>query len=257
MKYTILLASYNRLELLKKSLNSALGQTYEDFEVLVVDDGSMEHTKAFLQSLDNQNIRVIFQQNKGVAAARQNGLKAAKGDYIIILDSDDQLIEEALNIYDQYLDDYPSVEVVYCNNLEYKLDSEKVFYSDYPSFNDNAKFIDSILKRPRVPFKHSGMLFKRNMALELGGYDLSLPNKIDIDLMLNFLSSGKNVKLLPKYLVKFHIHSDSISYERLKGLPAWFLIIDRYASNNKLYLKLLRVGLEFSKYIYSGFFIRR
>ncbi|PJJ30942.1 glycosyltransferase [Lacrimispora celerecrescens] len=96
-KISVIIPFYNRIELLKESINSVLNQTYQDFEIILVDDGSTEDIKDIeLLANQKQKIRLYTQENKGVSAARNFGISMAKGEFIAFLDSDDLFLPEKL-----------------------------------------------------------------------------------------------------------------------------------------------------------------
>lgn len=231
-KITILLASYNRLELLKQSIDSCINQVgFYDYDILIIDDGSNLETQNWLREIEENNnrIKVYFSKNQGVGAARAKGLELAEGEFVMILDSDDLLIKSSLAIMNSYQIENEEIDFFYCNNLEIYPDT-KNRVSNYPEYKDNRAFKRAIFCKPRVPFKHSGSTFRRNVALEIGGYDSSLRSKIDIDFIAKFLSI-ESVKflLIKEPLVKFNFHKDSISRrKRITGLKVWWFIISKY-----------------------------
>jgi len=80
---------YNRANLIRPTLDSILKQSFEDFEVILVDDGSDDHTVDVIRGYDDDRIRLIEQENAGPGAARNTGVEAARGEYVAFLDSDD------------------------------------------------------------------------------------------------------------------------------------------------------------------------
>jgi len=94
---SVIIPTYNRAHLVGRAIRSVLNQTYQDFELIVVDDGSTDNTEEVIRSFDDDRIRYIrHDQNKGGAAARNTGIKAARGEYIAFLDSDDESLPENL-----------------------------------------------------------------------------------------------------------------------------------------------------------------
>ncbi|WP_109832821.1 glycosyltransferase family 2 protein [Reichenbachiella versicolor] len=254
-KFTILLASYNRLELLKASLKSSLSQDFEDYEVLIVDDGSEQETVNYIKELESheQRLRAVYQRNQGVAVARQNGLLSANGQYIVILDSDDTLDVNTLLRLDLHLSREKS-DLVYVNNRE--VFNQRVRVSNYPKYISNQQMINAIFLRPRVPFKHSGTTFLKSKAIEIGGYDVNLRIKIDIDFFLKFLNTENKVSLLDETLVTFLLHKRSISKSRFKGILVWWRLVDKYGGRSKMNLmcyKFVRAFIEVGKYIFLKF----
>lgn len=93
---SVLIASYNAANTIKRAIESVLNQTYKDFELIVLDDGSSDNTKDVVCSIKDDRIIYIHQENKGIAFARNVLLKEAKGDYVIYLDSDDYMDSNTL-----------------------------------------------------------------------------------------------------------------------------------------------------------------
>ena len=89
MKVSVIIPTYNRSSVLSRAIDSVLRQSFKDFELIVVDDGSTDNTKELIEKYSDQ-ITYIYQDNKGVSAARNKGLEHAKGEWIAFLDSDDE-----------------------------------------------------------------------------------------------------------------------------------------------------------------------
>lgn len=96
VKYSIIIPAFNSEEYISKCIDSALLQTYTNFELIIVDDGSTDNTLNIIKSYTDERIKVIAKANGGLSDARNWGVKAASGDYIIFLDSDDYLNKELL-----------------------------------------------------------------------------------------------------------------------------------------------------------------
>jgi len=251
---TILVASYGRLELLKGAVDSTLIQQYPNYEILIVDDGSEQEVIEWLQLLEasEPKVSVVYQSHQGVAAARAKGLEKARTDLICILDSDDRLAEDALDMLVDAMSRHTDIHLVFANIRQVRVNGETVIrrYSQYDS--TRAMTLATLLK-PRLPFKHSGTLFRRQTALALGSYDINLPCKIDIDLYLKFLKAGYLPQHVDKALVDFRMHKDSVSIDRLSGIRVWMYLIDRYGPANpiyRLFIKTVRVGAELLKRVY-------
>lgn len=251
---SIVMASYRRLSLLKLAVGSALAQDYSSYEVVVVDDGSDEETLAWLRSAQaaDSRLRVVCQEHLGVATARARGVAEARGMLVCILDSDDMLVPHALKRLTEEFSAHPETVLVHTNIAEYRPNGV-VKVLQYPDFSNARRMLRAILLSPRVPFKHSGTMFQRRVAVELGSYDRNLPCKVDIDFYLRFLRAGHLPRLVSEPLVDFRMHKDSISRNRLLGLRVWFHLIDCYGPPNpacRLGLKALRVASEGSKWLY-------
>ena len=231
---TISIASHNRLPLLQEAVASALAQSTASFEVLVVDDGSDPETRAWLEAeaLRHDRLRVILQDHAGVARARQRGVDEARGEFVCILDSDDRIAPDGLQQILDVFDAFPDTDLVYTNN-RHLLTNGETEDCRYPTYLSNDDMVRATFLRPRCPFKHSGTTFRRSVALELGGYDVDLPIKIDIAFFLKFLTGGKRLRLLEEPIVEFRMHADSMSSRRALGTKAYWLLIGRYGPSNR------------------------
>jgi len=256
---SIVLASYNRLALLKLAVSSALEQRFPSFEVLVVDDGSDCATVDWLRQAEasEPRLRVVYENHKGVAHARATGVAESMGKYVCILDSDDTLVPEALSRIVEALESHPGAAITYCYVAEQWPDGV-VRIRKYPSFKSPRRMLLWTLASPRVPFKHSGSTYVREIAIQLGSYDRSLSSQVDIDLYLKFLHANHLPLLLPEPLVHFRMHKDSVSRKnRFKGLKIWFALIDRYGPRAivaRILIKGLRAFSELFKRVYMDLF---
>lgn len=95
-KISVILPVYNSQKFIKQAIESVLGQTFTDFELIIVNDGSTDSTLEIISDFKDKRIRLISQQNQGPGAARNNALKVAEGDYVMFLDSDDWYSKDAL-----------------------------------------------------------------------------------------------------------------------------------------------------------------
>ena len=107
IKYSFIVPVYNTEKYLEKCLDSLVKQSFNDFEIIIINDGSPDNSNKIIDKYSNEykNIVVINQENKGLSAARNNGIKKAKGEYIIFVDSDDYVDKDLLKIVDRNIDD--------------------------------------------------------------------------------------------------------------------------------------------------------
>lgn len=107
---SVVIPTYNRVSFLKEAIDSVLDQTFRNFELIVVDDGSTDKTSELLLSYDKK-IKVIKKANKGPSSARNRGIKAAKGEWIAFLDSDDAWKPDKLEKQMQFIKDNPDIKI--------------------------------------------------------------------------------------------------------------------------------------------------
>ena len=95
-KISIIIPLYNKEKIVQRSVNSVLCQSVSDFELIIVDDGSTDNSLSVVKSIKDNRIHIIEQENGGPSKARNTGVKHAKGEWILFLDADDELLEGAL-----------------------------------------------------------------------------------------------------------------------------------------------------------------
>lgn len=225
--YSVIIPTYNRKVLLTKALESVLGQSFKDFELIIVDDGSNDGTNKLIREYNDPRIKYFYQGNKGVSFARNKGLKEAKGKYICFLDSDDFLDKNKLEIQKQYINDYPEIKIFHTQEIWYR----------------NNKF----LKQKEKHKKPSGMIFPMCLPLccvsistatihksvfeKIGNFDEDLPACEDYDFWLR-ISLQYPVHLIDKPLtIKDGGRPDQLS-QTIKGLDKYRIQSLLKLSNN-------------------------
>ena len=111
LRFSVLVPTYNRKDLLRQTIDSVLSQTFSSHELIVIDDGSTDGTLLELESY-GQRIRVISQTNQGPEAARRQAARVARGEYLVLLDSDDILMPWTLATYDRLIQEFNQPGVV-------------------------------------------------------------------------------------------------------------------------------------------------
>ena len=124
-KFSIIVPAYNVEKYIKRCLDSIFSQSYQDYEVIVINDGSTDST---LQIINNYNVKLINQVNSGLSVARNNGVNAAQGEYIIFVDSDDYIEKDLLLEVSKMLDNDPDV-------IRYQM--REVFEDNSPQVDHN------------------------------------------------------------------------------------------------------------------------
>ena len=129
-KISILIPSYNAAHFLPISIESAISQTYQDFEIIIIDDGSKDNTKELVQSFIDKypnKIHYISQENKGLSVARNVGIAQSKGDYLALLDADDKWMSCRLEEGVKVLDADNSVGLVHGDITLIDKDDKEIF----------------------------------------------------------------------------------------------------------------------------------
>lgn len=221
-KISIVLTTFNRAHLIENAMYSILSQTYKNYEVIIVDDGSTDNTKRMLgKFLRNDNIKYIYQENKGYPSALNKGVKLSKGDYIAIHDSDDlwlpiyleKMISTFLNIDDS------KYGMVYANVFNYNPDSQDL----YIRYNNRKLKEGNLLKEfafREIHIYHGAALIRKNCFEKVGLFDENLRRSLDREFNYRF-SKHFNFKLVNQPLAIVRLHGklnpkdklDDIQYE--------------------------------------------
>ena len=220
---SILIPAYNAAPFLSRSVASALGQTYDNIEVVIVDDGSTDETPAIADHLAEQDarIKVVHQENRGLAEARRSGINAATADYIVHLDADDELLPDA-------------VVFLYGKMVEHQLDM--VFGSLIKVVEDTTFEVTHPIEGVLTGDEFLHFLFDRRCLVAQGEYicrrdawsddvypprDRALPSE---DVLINICLSAhlNRVGLYNKPVMKYYYVPTSLSStNRLSSLDNW------------------------------------
>jgi glycosyltransferase involved in cell wall biosynthesis len=200
---SVIIPTYNRAETVSRAIDSALDQTHEDLEVLVVDDGSSDETESVLESYDDDRVRPIYHEtNRGANVARNTGIEHARGKYIAFLDSDDEWLPEKLEAQLDVLEKRSSEWVaVYCGfsfELTGPVDRLRGLAAsvlsrgdDSPRMEGGKELIGDILADNVHTGAGSTLLVQTDVAREIGGFDESLDRFQDPEFVLRILEVGK------------------------------------------------------------------
>ncbi len=190
-KVSVVIATYNYGHYLGEAIQSVLDQTFGDFELIVVDDGSTDNTREVVGNFIDPRIRYIYQKNKGSSYAYNRGILAASGEYIAFLDADDIWFPQKLELKVKILDSNPNIALV-CSDTYLFDDETGNIIGRY--WHDHAQFKGwfNPRKASQRPLKHmlsrgtfiieTITMVRREVFDEVGGYDVSLKSHEDWDL---------------------------------------------------------------------------
>jgi len=208
------MACYNSQATVSDSVRSVLGQTFADWELIIVDDGSSDRSVAILQSFDDRRIQVYHQKNAGCSAARNRGLKHAAGEYVAFLDSDDTWHSEFLVHMHEALTRHPDAVLAYCGwqNLGLPGGRGEPFV---PPEYDSVDRVELLLGGCRWPIH--GVLVRRSVVDKTGGFDETLTSSVDYDLWFRVALHGRLIRV-PEVLAFYHHHAgEQITKNKLRS----------------------------------------
>ena len=185
MKFSIVIPLYNKGPYISKALSSVIEQTFRDFELIVVDDGSTDDSFKVAQSvLKNANIRyqLIRQENAGVSMARNNGAMVTSGDYICFLDADDWWAPSFLERMDWLINEYPDAGIYGTNYYYVKNGRQRICVTDTKTGYIN--YCRSYAEKLQMPLTSISVAIPRDVFQSSGGFKPHLKLGEDFDLWI-------------------------------------------------------------------------
>jgi Glycosyl transferase family 2 len=213
VKVTVLIAVRDGLPWLTDAIESVLAQTYSDFELLLVDDGSKDGTPEAAEAYHDQRIRIVQnERNLGQVPSLNRGLREAQGEYVARLDADDVCLPERLERQVTVLDADPSVALV-GTWLDVVDERGRLWGRLRGHVRDFPEFVFAILA-DRYPWGHPSVMFRRDVVLRLGGYDETLAPSEDKDLYRRLALARHDARAVEAPLVRYRRHERQLSQEQ-------------------------------------------
>lgn len=181
---SVVIPLYNKEKLIGKTLRSVLDQTYQDFEIVVVNDGSTDNSVAEVEKIADSRIRLIHQQNAGVSAARNKGITEAKGEFVAFLDADDEWGKSFLSTMVQLGVIYKNCDVLASSYVNHYQDGfvenitiNKIRFNGVYGVLDNY-FEVAACSHP--PIWSSAILVRKSAFIEIGGFPIGIKSGEDL-----------------------------------------------------------------------------
>ena len=219
-KVTVIIPTYNRAHFIKSAIDSVLNQTFGDFELIVIDDGSSDGTDKLLNGYGDK-LRYIQQRRQEKSAARNKGIELAQGEYIAFLDSDDVWFSNKLSRQVPVLDSAPK-NVVLVHGYKQVVNKalkplpgyEKRLRRSYSLAEKRKETYESYLKAPCI--FTSTTLVRCQTLLEAGGYDTNIKDREDHELYLRLLLKGHEFTFLSEPpLIQYRLDENRTDQRRM------------------------------------------
>ena len=199
---SVIVPSYNYADYVSACIQSVLDQTYTDFEVIVVDDGSKDNTAEVVNRFTDPRVRYIYQENKGLPGARNTGIRASRGKLLAFLDSDDKYHPRKLEIQTAFLQQNPDVGLSYNSRFIVNPDGQVLLLRGAPS---TVSLVDLVTGYPFAP---SDVVMRRKWAERVGLFDESfVRNSEDLNFHIRLLLAGCRFAGVPQALAYRQIHA--------------------------------------------------
>lgn len=209
-RVSVIIPTYNGAAFIAETLRSVLAQTFRNYEVLVVDDGSTDDTAAVVRSFGHE-VRYFYKENGGPGAARNFGLRHARGEYIALLDHDDLWLPQRLELGVEVLDQQPDVAMVYADAYVYDQAGEEVSCRSFEASRPHqGRIFAELFKENFIP--NLTVLVRKSCLLEFGGFDESGRMLITDDYhMWLLLAARYPVARIDRPVGTFRVHEGNLS----------------------------------------------
>jgi glycosyltransferase involved in cell wall biosynthesis len=207
--FSVIIPLYNKSEFIIRAIESVLNQTYSNFEIVIVDDGSKDDGALKVENLNNQLVQLIKQENQGVSKARNVGVQKSRFDYVVFLDADDTwefcFLEKLKNLIELF----PAAGIYGINNnFHYENNSIRFKNFDW-IFNGNENgiindYFEVFSRLGMSPFSNSSCCFPKSIFNEVGGYKIGVKTTEDSDLWCR-IALKHEVAFHTKPLANYHL----------------------------------------------------
>jgi glycosyltransferase involved in cell wall biosynthesis len=245
---SVVVTCYNQASYLGEAIGSVLSQTYRDFEVFVVDDGSTDNTSVIAGSY--AGLQYVRRENGGVAAARNFGLGLAAGDYIVFLDGDDRLLPDALMIGVDNLSERPECAFTFGFCKHISADGSPI-----PSGKQNCEDLDNYeaLLRGNCLWMPAMVMYRRTALESVGGFDTAADHACDFDLYLR-LTRDFPVSCHGEYVAEWRQHDSNTSNKSdhmLRCALTAYRAQKPFVQKEKRLKEAYKYGIKAKKYYYG------
>lgn len=215
MTVSILLPLYNSEKFIVEAIDSVLHQTFQDFELLVIDDGSTDRSAEIVSDYADKRIKLYRRDHFGLIDSLNFGLSEAKGELIARFDSDDICLHDRFMRQVDFLNDHPEVGVL--SGGAYLIDSkgrQSKKAAKMPQLHDDIVFA---LENFFDPIIHPAVMVRKDILISNGGYRKEFPVAEDYELWLRLMRKGVRYECLPDPIIKLRRHDGSVSTTKFKS----------------------------------------
>jgi glycosyltransferase involved in cell wall biosynthesis len=226
MKVSVIVPNYNTAHYIEDAVNSVLASDYQDYEIVVVDDGSSDNSDEVMARYSHlPQVKYVKRQNGGLAAARNTGIEYATGDYLVFLDSDDLVEPEKLRLQATFLDANPSYDVAYSDTICFIEDNkDDLVVVTFPHYSG-----DILRNLVYGNFMHvNTLMIRRAVVNAVDGFDANFRELEDWDLWLRVSLKGSRFHYHDKILSKVRIRKGSMTNDQTKMYRTMVRVLTKF-----------------------------
>lgn len=225
---SVVLPVYNTEKYIMSAVDSILAQTFEDFELIIINDGSTDSTDAILDGYDDRRLILIRQKNMGLAKSLNKAINIASSNLIARMDADDLSHPDRLKLQFDYMRKNPNCVALGTNAIFMDKDGAFLYKSKCV---ENSSDIKKIL--PRSPFFHSATMFRKDIFLKVGGYFEKIPQFGEDAILWNKMNKFGDLNNLPDFLIKYRIVPSSITAQKF-NYPGIDAVVSKICRGEKI-----------------------
>ena len=226
-RFSVLVPVYNREDCIQQTVDSVLDQTYTNYELIVIDDGSTDRTLELLRLYGNR-IKIIQQSQQGPEVARNVGAAQAVGEYLALLDSDDLFLPCALATYDKVIRTLNSPPII-LGSMKYFQSGSDIPTNDRTDKVEVVKYRDFFSKDAALGMSSSKIVISKSVFHQAGGLRMSTPKTFhcdDYNLLFQTGTSGPCVVIVKPTTVAYRLHSTNAIHNIENMIHGMFALVD-------------------------------
>ncbi|HDZ69372.1 MAG TPA: glycosyltransferase, partial [Phycisphaerales bacterium] len=226
---SVIMPAYNAAEYITEAIESVLTQSYRNFELVIVNDGSTDNTKDIIAGFKDERIKYSYQENSGLATTHNVGIKKSKGAFLIKLDCDDIMTPDFIARHLAEFEKRPETDLVYCDDHLIDEDGRPIRIIERPEYTNRKLLIRDLFRCgfPVVPFR---TCIRRSVFDKIGFFDEQLAMAEDYDMMRRFVKKGLKIHHLRAALYLRRMTTDSLSRNfTARKAKSHFEVVERFA----------------------------
>ena len=232
--FSIIIPSYNRAHIINRAIQGVLDQTFQDFEIIIIDDGSTDNTNSVIKVYFNDSrIKYLYQENAGVCSARNTGAKLAEGKFLIFLDTDDTV--EKLWLQDFYDLANQNKDWLFCSMKIVKLDKSEVLVSALDPYNDGKSRGNSLAGTWAI---------KRDVFFKVGMFDENIKFGENVELRFRLDAEKLTVGIIDNYNFTYFESLNGGSKNLINKIDSNLYIIKKHSIYFKINPRVFRFYLQ-------------
>ncbi|MGA8185150.1 MAG: glycosyltransferase family A protein [Terriglobia bacterium] len=251
MKFTVIVCTYNYAHLIQDALRSLAAQTFPDFELLIVDDGSTDQTEAIVRqhSCKFRNLAYSKKAHTGLADTRNAGVQKAKGTHLAFLDADDLWSPEYLEVVRAQFESSPQADIVFSDGFRILGNGQiqrPVFPSGLGPLSGPVNSVGDLFSLCNN-YLPSGMVFRKSLYERTGPFDTRFSHGDDVDWVIRAAIAGAYCVRIDRKLLLYRYHGGNMTNDAIAFLETWLKIYKENLRESRLGPECERKARNFAR----------